>query len=82
MCVHVEKHPIGVLKSFASFTGKHVSGLRAPTLLKKQHQQRRFLGNFANFFRVPILKNAYGRLLLYVTQTTAISTKLIWFYKT
>ena len=45
------------LKKFAKVTEKKGSGLRAATLLKKQPQQRCFLVNFENVFRIPILQN-------------------------
>ena len=57
----------GFLKNFTKLTGKHASGLRTATLLKKGLQHRCSLVNFVGFFRIPILHNDAGPLLLHVT---------------
>ena len=61
----------GVLKNFATFTGKHqrlffitVAGLRPATLLKKRLGHKCFPVNLAKFLRIPFLQNTSGRLLL------------------
>ena len=51
-------HKIRFSKKFRKIYRK--IGLRAATLLKKRLQHRRFLVNFANFFRIPILQNDSG----------------------
>ena len=63
----------GVLRNFATFTGKHlwqslvfnkVAGLRPATLLKKRLWHRCFPVNFVKFLTTPFLQNTSGRLLL------------------
>ena len=62
----------GVLKNFASFSGKHLCWSHflikfqafRPATFKKRFQHRCFLKKFAKFLRTPILKNICERLLL------------------
>ena len=63
----------GVLKNFATFTGKHlfqslflnkVPGLRPATLLKKRLWYRCFPVNFATFLRIPLYTSLLDDLLL------------------
>ena len=64
----------GVLKNFASFTGKHlywslfyeVTGLQPANFLKKRLQHKCFSVEFAKLLRTPILMNICKRLLLEV----------------
>ena len=58
---------IGVLRSFAKFTGKHLcqSLLKPGTLLKKGLWHRCFPVNFAIFLRTLFLQTTSGRLLLH-----------------
>ena len=58
---------IGVLRSFAKFTGKHLcqSLLKAETLLKNRLWHRCFPVNFAIFLRTLFLQTTSGRLLLH-----------------
>ena len=59
---------IGVLKSFANFTGKHlcwisfnkVVGLKAWNCIKKRLQHRCFPVKFAKFLRTRFLQNTSG----------------------
>ena len=62
----------GVLRNFAKFTGKHLSGslfnkvegLRPATFLKKRLWHRCFPVNFAKFLRTPFLTEHLRWLLL------------------
>ena len=63
----------GVLKNFANFTGKHLwwslfliklQALRPGALLKRSSNTGVFLWSLQNFWRIPILKKIYKRLLL------------------
>ena len=70
---------IGVLKSFAIFTGKHlcwsllfnkVAGLRPAVLLKKKRLQHRcFLANMEKFLRTAFFKEQLRWLLLKVNNS-------------
>ena len=63
-----------VIKNFANFTGKHLwwslflINLQAwgVSFIKRILQHRCFPVKFAKFLRIPILKNFYERLLLYI----------------
>ena len=64
----------GVLQNFANFTGKQlcleslfnkVAGPRTRNFIKKRLQHKYFPVKFEKFLRTSILKNIFGRLLLY-----------------
>ena len=75
----------GVLKSPASFTGKHlrwtlfnkVTDLQACNFVKKRLEHRCFPVKFATFLRTPILKIICEVLLLVITVYVALNSDVL-----